>query len=48
MDDSLKEVLEGRCIHGQQGNCLTCTMTRYMAQSLRRMLEARFPLCKNK
>lgn len=42
--DDLDRVLAGQCIHGhpQQRDCGTCLMTRYLAGSLRQMLDAMF------
>lgn len=38
----LDRVMGGQCIHGhrQQGDCLTCGMTRYLGVSLGRMITA--------
>jgi hypothetical protein len=43
-DDSLDEVLAGRCVHGhpQQRDCGACLMTRYLAGSLRQLLAGVF------
>lgn len=46
--DDLQKVMAGQCIHGKGSNCLTCSLTRFLAFKMRSTLQAVFSVDENK